>query len=78
LSGVCVKDESGNPFYFFSLKNKKIENGQPDTPFSAGNAQKKSALFIRADIKFNEGSRYFFVPFLFTKKLELTISLTII
>jgi len=27
---VCVKDESGNPFYFFVSKNKKIENGQPD------------------------------------------------
>jgi hypothetical protein len=73
LSAVCVKDGSENPFYFFVLKNKKIENGQPDPLFSAGNAQKKSAL-CRADL----GSRYFFVPFLFTKKLERTISPTII
>jgi hypothetical protein len=53
LSAVCVKDGSGNPFYFFVLKNKKIENGQPDPLFSAGNAQKKSALFS-ADLVFNE------------------------
>jgi hypothetical protein len=39
-------------FIFFS-KNKKIENGQPDPLFSAGNAQKKSALY-RADIVFME------------------------
>jgi len=50
---VCVKDGSGNPFYFFVSKNKKIENGQPDPLFSAGNAQKKSALF-RADLVFKE------------------------
>jgi hypothetical protein len=44
-SAVCVRDCNGNPFYFFSLKNKKIVMESP----TEGNAPKINPLISEAD-----------------------------